>query len=89
MDSSFTEAEKVTERLHHVSPLARAGCSLFATNQQRFVLGEMIKASHLDCALIVDFLKVHRVRPDWLFMELPRGKTNIYPVHKCPARGLV
>ncbi|KAK2068412.1 hypothetical protein P8C59_003050 [Phyllachora maydis] len=46
----------------------------FTEAEKRFLLGEMIKASHLDWKVIVDFLRHHRVQPDWLSMQIPPGR---------------
>jgi hypothetical protein len=38
------------------------------------LLAEMIKLSHMDVGLLVDFAKSHGIQPDWLRMQLPGGK---------------
>jgi hypothetical protein len=52
---------------------------------QRFILAEMIKLSQLDVAILVDFIKAHGIRPDWLNMQLPGGKRRALP-HRQPRR---
>lgn len=73
MESSFTDAEKVcTQRLHqplYPSPPADA----HPPCHQRFVLAEMIKVSHMDVGMLVDFAKRHDIHPDWMQMQLPGG----------------
>ncbi|KAK5652485.1 hypothetical protein OQA88_10387 [Cercophora sp. LCS_1] len=34
----------------------------------------MIKASHMDVGVIVEFIKHHGVQPDWMLMQLPGGR---------------
>jgi hypothetical protein len=36
-------------------------------------LGEIIKVSAIDVATLVDFIKAHKVEPDWMLMQLPGG----------------
>jgi hypothetical protein len=43
---------------------------------QRFILAEMVKNSHLDIGLLVEFIKSHGVQPDWLSMQLPGGRSR-------------
>lgn len=40
---------------------------------QRFVLAEFIKASHVDTAQLVAFIKQCKLEPDWFMMQLPGG----------------
>ncbi|KAI1337796.1 hypothetical protein F5Y15DRAFT_144228 [Xylariaceae sp. FL0016] len=46
----------------------------FSEDEKRFVLGEMIKVSTIDVSAIVDFLRAHQVKPNWLSMQLPGGR---------------
>ncbi|KAJ2970074.1 hypothetical protein NUW58_g9808 [Xylaria curta] len=46
----------------------------FSDDEKRFVLGEMIKASTIDVSLLVDFIKTHKVEPEWMLMQLPVGR---------------
>ncbi|KAK2064508.1 hypothetical protein LY76DRAFT_612143 [Colletotrichum caudatum] len=47
----------------------------FTEEEKRFILAEAIKTSNLDVSLLSGFLKIHRVEPDWLKMQLPSGRT--------------
>jgi hypothetical protein len=49
-------------------------CLLTSVTTQRFVLAEMIKASHMDVGILVEFIKHHEIQPDWLSMQLPGGR---------------
>ncbi|KAK0732771.1 hypothetical protein B0T21DRAFT_200982 [Apiosordaria backusii] len=51
--------------------------SSFTDDEKRFVLAEMIKASHLDVGVLVNLIKSHEIQPDWLSMQLPGGR-NMY-----------
>ncbi|KAI3337349.1 hypothetical protein HD806DRAFT_36568 [Xylariaceae sp. AK1471] len=46
----------------------------FSDDEKRFVLGEMIKVSAIDVPTLVDFIKAHRVEPNWMSMQLPGGR---------------
>ncbi|XXH04856.1 hypothetical protein Hte_011278 [Hypoxylon texense] len=46
----------------------------FSDDEKRFVLGEMIKVSTVDVATLVDFIRAHRVEPNWMSMQLPGGR---------------
>ncbi|KAK3375104.1 hypothetical protein B0H63DRAFT_267268 [Podospora didyma] len=48
--------------------------SSFTDFEKRFVLAEMIKASNMDVAVLVDFIKLHQIQPNWLAMQLPGGR---------------
>jgi hypothetical protein len=48
---------------------------------QRFVLAEMIKASHMDVGVLVDFVKQHDIRADWMSMQLPSGRFAVARRH--------
>ncbi|KAK3379804.1 hypothetical protein B0T24DRAFT_169725 [Lasiosphaeria ovina] len=48
--------------------------SSFTDIEKRFVLAEMIKASHMDVGILVDFIKLHGIQPDWMSMQLPGGR---------------
>ncbi|KAK0711482.1 hypothetical protein B0H67DRAFT_291491 [Lasiosphaeris hirsuta] len=48
--------------------------SSFTDAEKRFVLAEMIKASHMDVTVLVNFIKLHDVEPDWMSMQLPGGR---------------
>ncbi|KAK0646282.1 hypothetical protein B0T16DRAFT_390740 [Cercophora newfieldiana] len=48
--------------------------SPFTDVEKRFVLAEMIKASHMDVSVIVDFVKQHDIQADWMLMQLPSGR---------------
>ncbi|KAK4192072.1 hypothetical protein QBC35DRAFT_262475 [Podospora australis] len=48
--------------------------SYFTDVEKRFVLAEMIKVSHMDVGVLVDFIKSHDIQPDWLSMQLPGGR---------------
>ena len=41
---------------------------------QRFVLGEMIKASSIDVVYLVEFIRQHDIEQNWLHMQLPIGE---------------
>jgi hypothetical protein len=47
------------------------------SDQQRFLLGEMIKASSIDVPLLADFIKTHNVEQNWMFMQLPLGSYSV------------
>lgn len=49
-------------------------CLSDQTFLQRFVLGEMIKASSIDVQLLVEFIKNNNVEQNWMHMQLPVGK---------------
>ncbi|KAI6380415.1 hypothetical protein MCOR25_001610 [Pyricularia grisea] len=53
----------------------------FTEVDQRFVLGEIIKASDLDVGTLVDFICKHNVQPNWVRMQLPCGR-NLLQVWK-------
>lgn len=53
----------------------------FTEFDQRFVLGEIIKASDLDVGTLVDFICKHNVQPNWVRMQLPCGR-NLLQVWK-------
>jgi hypothetical protein len=40
---------------------------------QRFLLGEMIKASSVDVSLLAEFIKAHNIEQNWMNMQLPIG----------------
>ncbi|KAI0105497.1 hypothetical protein GGR51DRAFT_191015 [Nemania sp. FL0031] len=46
----------------------------FSDDEKRFVLGEIIKVSTIDVTTLVEFIKVHKVEPDWMLMQLPGGR---------------
>ncbi|KAI0399940.1 hypothetical protein F4802DRAFT_528400 [Xylaria palmicola] len=46
----------------------------FSHDEKRFVLGEIIKVSAIDVSTIVDFIKAHKVEPNWMMMQLPSGR---------------
>ncbi|KAI0445031.1 hypothetical protein F4803DRAFT_548654 [Xylaria telfairii] len=48
--------------------------TIFSPDEKRFVLGEIIKASAIDGPLLVDFIKAHKVEPNWMLMQLPAGR---------------
>ncbi|KAI1393917.1 uncharacterized protein F4822DRAFT_424380 [Hypoxylon trugodes] len=45
----------------------------FSDDEKRYILGEMIKNSTIDVPTLVEFIKAHQVRPDWMMMQLPSG----------------
>ncbi|KAK4232091.1 hypothetical protein QBC38DRAFT_145280 [Podospora fimiseda] len=53
--------------------------SSFTDVEKRFVLAEMIKASHMDVGVLVDFIESQKIQPDWLSMQLPGGRN----MHQC------
>ncbi|KAK3302409.1 uncharacterized protein B0T15DRAFT_514446 [Chaetomium strumarium] len=55
--------------------------SLFNDAEKRFILAEMIKISQLDVGILVSFIKAHGIRPDWLHMQLPGGRTLSQCLH--------
>ncbi|KAK4236394.1 hypothetical protein C8A03DRAFT_35700 [Achaetomium macrosporum] len=55
--------------------------SLFNDAEKRFILAEMIKISQLDVGILVGFIKAHGIRPDWLHMQLPGGRTLSQCLH--------
>ncbi|KAI0873061.1 hypothetical protein GGS24DRAFT_408003 [Hypoxylon argillaceum] len=46
----------------------------FSDDEKRFVLGEILKVSAIDVNTLVDFIKAHKVEPDWMLMQLPGGR---------------
>ncbi|KAI0481724.1 hypothetical protein F4859DRAFT_512859 [Xylaria cf. heliscus] len=46
----------------------------FSPDEKRFVLGEIIKVSAIDVPTLVDFIKLHKVAPNWMLMQLPSGR---------------
>ncbi|KAI1768787.1 hypothetical protein GGR53DRAFT_352905 [Hypoxylon sp. FL1150] len=46
----------------------------FSDDEKRFVLGEMIKVSNVDISVLVEFIRAHRVEPNWMSMQLPGGR---------------
>jgi hypothetical protein len=46
----------------------------FTREEKLFVLAEMIKASRIDVESLVDFIKYHRIEPDWMSMQIPLGR---------------
>ncbi|KAM3505852.1 hypothetical protein MY10362_002694 [Beauveria mimosiformis] len=46
----------------------------FTNKEHRFVLAEMIKTSSVDVYQLEGFVKAHGIVPDWLNMQLPRGR---------------
>ncbi|KAI1430571.1 hypothetical protein GGR50DRAFT_192334 [Xylaria sp. CBS 124048] len=46
----------------------------FSDDEKRFVLGEIIKVSAIDVPTLVDFIKAHKVEPNWMLMQLPGGR---------------
>ena len=90
MESSFTDVEKVCLCSFASPPPLPPKISGFSpprpysllpavahhSMRQRFVLAEMIKASHMDVRTLVNFIKSHDIRPDWFAMQLPGGKTS-------------
>ncbi|RYC60810.1 hypothetical protein CHU98_g5400 [Xylaria longipes] len=46
----------------------------FSDDEKRFVLGEIIKVSAIDASILVDFIKTHKVEPNWMKMQLPGGR---------------
>ncbi|KAI1202521.1 hypothetical protein F5X97DRAFT_319205 [Nemania serpens] len=46
----------------------------FSDDEKRFVLGEIIKVSAIDVPTLVEFIKAHRVEPNWMLMQLPGGR---------------
>ncbi|ATY63329.1 hypothetical protein A9K55_007603 [Cordyceps militaris] len=46
----------------------------FTSKEHRFVLAEMIKTSSVDVYQLETFVKAHGIVPDWLNMQLPRGR---------------
>ncbi|KAI1128081.1 hypothetical protein F5Y10DRAFT_182661 [Nemania abortiva] len=46
----------------------------FSDDEKRFVLGEIIKVSSIDVTTLVEFIKAHRVEPNWMLMQLPSGR---------------
>lgn len=39
----------------------------------------MIKASHMDVGVLVEFIKNNAVQPDWMLMQLPGGMSLSRP----------
>ncbi len=77
MESVFTDAEKVClKSLSGPAPFLPTDQVLTSPSphQQRFVLAEMIKVSHMDVGTLVDFVKYHDIAPDWMEMQLPSGR---------------
>lgn len=70
METSFSDIETV--RLADIPPWWTT--HLTRRLPQRFVLGEMIKASSIDVHLLVDFIKNNNVEQNWMYMQLPVGK---------------
>ncbi|KAI1815293.1 hypothetical protein GGS20DRAFT_584655 [Poronia punctata] len=46
----------------------------FSDDEKRFVLGEIIKVSTIDVLTVVDFIKSHKIEPNWMLMQLPGGR---------------
>ncbi|KAI1754302.1 hypothetical protein F4782DRAFT_528735 [Xylaria castorea] len=46
----------------------------FSEDEKRFVLGEIIKVSAINVPTLVDFIKAHKVEPNWMLMQLPGGR---------------
>ncbi|KAI1173765.1 hypothetical protein F4777DRAFT_424627 [Nemania sp. FL0916] len=46
----------------------------FSDDEKRFVLGEIIKVSAIDVPTLVDFIRAHKVEPNWMLMQLPGGR---------------
>ncbi|KAI1268561.1 hypothetical protein F5Y18DRAFT_234765 [Xylariaceae sp. FL1019] len=46
----------------------------FSEDEKRFVLSEMIKASTIDVSILVDFIRLNNVNPNWMSMQLPGGR---------------
>ncbi|KAI0194960.1 hypothetical protein F4808DRAFT_464367 [Astrocystis sublimbata] len=46
----------------------------FSDDEKRFALAEMIKVSAMDVPTLVEFIKAHKVEPNWMFMQLPSGR---------------
>ncbi|KAL2270314.1 hypothetical protein VTJ83DRAFT_2498 [Remersonia thermophila] len=59
--------------------------SLFSDSERRFILAEMIKLSKLDVSILVEFVKEHRIQPDWMHMQLPVGRNMEQCVHAAEA----
>ncbi|KAL2127425.1 hypothetical protein VTI74DRAFT_10753 [Chaetomium olivicolor] len=55
--------------------------SFFNDFEKRFILGEMLKVSDLDVGLLVDFIKSHGIKPDWMHMQLPGGRNLSQCLH--------
>ncbi|KAK4158426.1 hypothetical protein C8A00DRAFT_39398 [Chaetomidium leptoderma] len=55
--------------------------SFFDDAEKRSILAEMIKLSQLDVGVLVDFVKAHQIQPDWLHMQLPRGRNMSQCLH--------
>lgn len=47
---------------------------------QRFLLGEMIKASSVDVPLLAEFIRTHNIEQNWMFMQLPIGMCSPPPL---------
>ncbi|KAL1908794.1 hypothetical protein Sste5344_005368 [Sporothrix stenoceras] len=49
----------------------------FDDREKRFILAEMVKASHLDVGAVISFVKHYNIAPDWLEMQIPHGKPRL------------
>ncbi|KJR80783.1 uncharacterized protein SPSK_05337 [Sporothrix schenckii 1099-18] len=47
----------------------------FDDREKRFILAEMVKASHLDVSAVISFVKHFNISPDWHEMQIPHGRT--------------
>ncbi|KAL2164192.1 hypothetical protein VTH06DRAFT_3407 [Thermothelomyces fergusii] len=59
--------------------------SPFNDNEKRFLLAEMIKLSPLDVGILVDIVRAYEIRPDWMHMQLPRGRNLSQCLHAAEA----
>lgn len=65
---------KLALALYSPAPAPRLPMSLLA---QRFLLGEIIKAS-VDVPAMIDFIKQHNIeQPDWHNIQIPRGELRM------------
>ncbi|KAI0389008.1 hypothetical protein F5Y17DRAFT_163975 [Xylariaceae sp. FL0594] len=69
MEATFSDDEKV-----YNSGLSSACFPMLTGVRQRFVLGEIIKVSAIEVPTLVDFIKSHRIQPNWMSMQLPGGR---------------
>ncbi|KAK4668482.1 uncharacterized protein QC764_707715 [Podospora pseudoanserina] len=59
--------------------------SSFTDDEKRFVLAEIIKASRMDVGVLVNLIRSHDIQPDWLSMQLPRGRNVNQCIHAAEA----
>lgn len=75
LEATLTAEEQVNIKPKHC--YAFGSLHLLTNVLQRFVLGEMIKSSSIDVEHIANFVKSNDITPDWMNMQLPRGKQRL------------